>query len=462
MIETLDIRSVDMNIQQLLRHVRHRLSDTGDVSDTYSYAKDTEDRFENIDLPPEMYYQLDYAARIYDPRPVPGNTRLLWLKKGIARIMRVYTTPQVEYNATVFRLISSVIDVLRECLRVFEYFRKAEVQLVRRLENVEENQIVIDGLRRRHEENEASMRELQRQIDAHRERIEQIEDVNRFTDFRVAELENLKEKLQIALSENKVLRARLSQISTPTSTSSSQESSLTSSSTSDVSASEDIYNHTLYFPYLNADRGIEAEIRRRQKQYIHFFTDMPQACKGKIVDIGCGRGEFLDLGKSAGLDVIGTDLNQDMVSHCEEKGHTVHCLNAHAYLRQCPQESLRGIITCQVIEHMPAHAILSFLTLCGEALQPGGRLIIETPNPRSLAAISLFTRDFTHTKLFHQKTVEFVLEQLGFRSVEIEEKNPAPVQLSYEEIQDAEVRANFEKLNDVVFGHLDYTIYAEK
>ena len=454
----IDIRKEETSVETVLRRIKLNIKRRGSyssITDTFKKPvfnfSDTDD-YENIKLDPELYFLIDYAGRSYDPRTVPGNTRFYKLKALIMRVMRLYTTRQVEFNATLTRILNRFFDVFNNISHVFDYFRQAEVNITKRLEHAEQ-----------------SIGKSFERLDNHRDRLEKVEAADRKLNKRLTLLEDLKDRLELALAENTALRKRLDKLTTvntsPTNTQAASTSNITAVSTNGSKAIKaQVTNDHLYFPYLNEDRGIEKVIKKRIKSYIHFFSTAGND-KNKnnfVLDVGCGRGEFLDLCLKAKIPAKGIDINEDMVNHCKNKKLDVILADANSYLVKLDDNSVSGIIACQIIEHMPAYDLLAFVRLCYAKLATGGKLVFETPNPSSFFALSMFYRDFTHEKPVHPHTLKFLLAETGFKNIKIEENNPSPTQLSLNDNLSDNINENFKKLNDSIYGNLDYTVFAEK
>ena len=122
-------------------------------------------------------------------------------------------------------------------------------------------------------------------------------------------------------------------------------------------------------------RGSEEEIRKRQSFYLPFFEG-----RRNVLDIACGRGEFLELMKQAlKIPARGVDLDTDMVGRCLDKGLKVTQADVFQYLDAVPDGSLDGINCSQFVEHMDTKALLRLLARCAAKLAPGGILVTDTP-----------------------------------------------------------------------------------
>ena len=166
-----------------------------------------------------------------------------------------------------------------------------------------------------------------------------------------------------------------------------------------------------YFGFEERFRGSEEDIKERQRVYVEFFKDVEP-----VLDIGCGRGEFLELSSEAGIKAKGVDLDLDMVLYCQEKGLDVVREDAFTYLESIPDTSLGGIFAAQVVEHLEPTRIIELANLCYRKLQLDGMLIFETPNPICLTVFARsFYMDLSHIRPVHPEAMKFLFESTGFR-----------------------------------------------
>jgi O-antigen chain-terminating methyltransferase len=219
-----------------------------------------------------------------------------------------------------------------------------------------------------------------------------------------------------------------------------------------------------YVQFEDRHRGTREEIRDRQRGYLELFRDA-----APVLDVGAGRGEFLELCREAGIEARGIDLDAAMVARCREAGLAAEQGDALAYLAALPDGALGGIFSAQVIEHIPPEALVALVRLAYRKLRPGGVLLCETPNPACLTVFSgAFYVDLSHVKPIHPEAARFVLEAAGFRDVEIRYVNPVPpdgklqrlepfwYMRRYEEVFLSQINDNFERLNQLLWGAQDY------
>jgi 2-polyprenyl-3-methyl-5-hydroxy-6-metoxy-1,4-benzoquinol methylase len=148
-----------------------------------------------------------------------------------------------------------------------------------------------------------------------------------------------------------------------------------------------------YVGFEDVFRGPESLIQDRFRRYLPLLERHKQ-----VLDIGCGRGELLDVLAGSGLAARGVDSDPAMVERCRRKGHIVELMDGGAYLRGQADASLPVIFAAQVVEHLPYDQFLEFLELSRCKLKPGGQLIFETVNPHSLEAFKTFYTDLTHQR----------------------------------------------------------------
>ena len=218
-----------------------------------------------------------------------------------------------------------------------------------------------------------------------------------------------------------------------------------------------------YVAFEQRFRGDSEEIRDRLAGYVKQFEG-----RGPIAELGCGRGEFLELLRDAGLEARGVDDNAEMVSVCRERGLAVEEGDLLAYLKDLDEESMGGIFAAQVVEHLPPPVLREALTASYRALRKDGRIVLETVNTRSVVAlVESFYRDLSHQKPLHPETLDFLLRSCGFRDVSIEYRSPVSERAKLLSVPSEDPNArtlndNFRKLNAFLYGDQDYAAIAIK
>ena len=148
-----------------------------------------------------------------------------------------------------------------------------------------------------------------------------------------------------------------------------------------------------YVGFEDIFRGSEPFIRDRFRVYLPLLQSHE-----RVVEIGCGRGELLDLLREAGVPAVGVDIDEAMIRRCRAKGHAVEPTDGLSYLRKQADASVPAIFAAQVVEHLPYEELISFLEVSRAKLKSGGQLVFETVNPHSLEAFKTFWTDLTHQR----------------------------------------------------------------
>jgi 2-polyprenyl-3-methyl-5-hydroxy-6-metoxy-1,4-benzoquinol methylase len=198
-------------------------------------------------------------------------------------------------------------------------------------------------------------------------------------------------------------------------------------------------------------RGSEEYVRRTHEVYRPYFA----GCRD-VLDIGCGRGEFLQSLKDWGVNARGIDLGEESVAQCREKGLNAEVADLFLYLTALPDGEFDGIFSSQVVEHLEPARLPDMIRLCASKLRRGGVLAIETPNPECLAIFATyFYLDPTHTRPVPHPLIAFYMEEYGMGGVEVHKL--APAEESWPEI--GELPKDF---RERFFGGLDYAIFGRR
>jgi SAM-dependent methyltransferase len=208
-----------------------------------------------------------------------------------------------------------------------------------------------------------------------------------------------------------------------------------------------------YFAFEARMRGSTSAVRERQQAYAEDFRDA-----APVLDVGCGRGEFLAVLRAAGVEARGVDADADMAAYARGDGLDVEQADATAYLDSLEDGSLGGVFAAQLVEHLPPATLVRLLELAAVKLRPGGLLVAETINPLSPLALRNYFADLTHAQPLVPETLALLAEQAGFRRVETRFLNEPHEKLEVPD--DPLVAANVRRLNELLFAPLDYAILA--
>jgi O-antigen chain-terminating methyltransferase len=206
-----------------------------------------------------------------------------------------------------------------------------------------------------------------------------------------------------------------------------------------------------YGKFAEKFRGPEEYVKRGQRLYLPHF-----AGRRNVLDIGCGRGEFLEMMREAGIPARGIDLSEESVATCRHNGLEAETADLFAYLDGLPEASLDGIFCSQVVEHLPPERLPEMVKLCASRLQREGAIAIETPNPECLAIFSThFYLDPTHTRPIPPPLLAFYMEEFGIGRLEVKRLSPAVESMPSLESLPQDFREGF-------FGTLDYAVLGKK
>jgi glycosyltransferase involved in cell wall biosynthesis/SAM-dependent methyltransferase len=182
---------------------------------------------------------------------------------------------------------------------------------------------------------------------------------------------------------------------------------------------EDFRLAAFYEAHQQRFRGTSEEIRRRLEIYVPHARDAATACDGApLLDIGPGRGEWLQLLRENGIAAYGVDVNTRFVQDAKKAGLDARLEDGLSHLRSLPDASLAAITAFHVVEHIPTQLIVDLVDQSLRTLRVGGLLVLETPNPLNvLVGAAWFNLDPTHVRPIHPLFLEFVLENRGFANV---------------------------------------------
>jgi len=216
-----------------------------------------------------------------------------------------------------------------------------------------------------------------------------------------------------------------------------------------------------YFLFQEYHRGSELLIRDRQRTYLKHFEG-----REPVWDLGCGRGEFLELLCQHGIAAQGVDDSPDAVQLCHEKGLQVVQTDLFAFLEASADESAGGIFSSQVIEHLPVELQLRLVDLCFQKLKPGAPLVLETINPECLfALVRNFYLDPTHVRPVHPELLRFAIDTRGFCNAQVEFSGPVEGKYLespswHNDASQQEMTDAIMNLNHFAFGFQDYAVIA--
>lgn len=199
-------------------------------------------------------------------------------------------------------------------------------------------------------------------------------------------------------------------------------------------------------------RGSRAEIKERFREYLPYVKE-----SAPVIDLGCGRGEWLELLAENEIAARGVENNALQVRYCTDRGLDVAEQDMFVYLQGLPDESAGAITGFHIIEHVSFNALVALLNEVLRVLRPGGVAIFETPNPENVVVGSnYFYLDPTHRHPLPTELMEFLFENRGFQNVELLMLHP------WETGRVPGEGPLAERFNGYFYGPMDYAIVGRK
>ena len=226
-----------------------------------------------------------------------------------------------------------------------------------------------------------------------------------------------------------------------------------------------------YLAFEDQFRGSVDDIGGRLKDYVALFQGQTD-----VLDIGCGRGEFLELLAAAGVRARGLDINLAMVEASRARGLDVSQGDALSYISSLPDASLGGLFAAQVAEHLPPDYLSTLLETAAHKIRAGGVIVLETINPACwVAFFDSYIRDLTHVRPLHPDTLQYLVRVSGFPQVSVAFTSPVAAADRLQRIRPVPADAppaiieivdvindNLDKLNARMFTHRDYAVIGRK
>jgi len=392
-----------------------------------------------------------YHIPVRTHRKVLGST-VVFAKKLLRRLLTPVLEPQVAYNAVKTRVVQTLKNQVKSLLQ-------AHTASIATLEAELDRRTI------------AFQAELDRRTIAFQAELESLQghqrDYAAILDMVTTQMHDLQRhrditREQIARAERKLRRILYALSSGPR-----REHELRPEPEPKRRDAESVTEPEFdYAGFEERFRGSEAEIKERQRRHLQYLEG-----KEPILDLGCGRGEFLELLREAGIKARGVDLSLDMVLLCQEKGLDVAQGDAFFYLNGVSDASLGGIFSGAFIEHFPPKEIIRLTQLCYQKLQPEGVLIFETLNPACLTVfVRSFFLDLSHVWPFHPGSMKYLFETSGFTDIKLDFFSPVDPGLQLPSMRNGNLFGNdtdlynraVELVNDLLFGYQDYAIIGRK
>lgn len=176
-----------------------------------------------------------------------------------------------------------------------------------------------------------------------------------------------------------------------------------------------------YVSFEDRFRGLRSEIKARAAYYLPLVAECQAGSSSRpVIDLGCGRGEWLDLLREHEMVGKGVDCNQVMVQVCHELELDVRQTDALSYLRSLPDNSVGAVTSMHLVEHISFNDLIALFDECLRVMKPGGLVMLETPNPENITVGSCnFYMDPTHRNPIPPELLRYVAEARGFVDAQI-------------------------------------------
>ena len=211
---------------------------------------------------------------------------------------------------------------------------------------------------------------------------------------------------------------------------------------------------SLYSAIEDRFRGDPQTIKLRQSSYLEHMNGIPTGLP--VLDLGSGRGEWLEVLRERAVTAEGVDSNQEFVSSARARGLSVTHDDIITHLRNRPASSVSAVTMFQVAEHLPLGVLEHTLALVHRVIAAGGLLIVEIPNIETLrVGAATFWIDPTHERPLFPEFLAFMIERAGFtnlRRVTSTALSQAPTGLSEVEQQ----------MHERINGHGDFAVIATR
>lgn len=268
----------------------------------------------------------------------------------------------------------------------------------------------------------AGIEQLEPTVVAHSARIEQLEPTVANQGARIEQLEPTVANHSTAIEQ--LAAQGTSVVEQLAATAAAHGASIEQLSTAMAAHEQYVKNETdfpeaVYMALENEFRGSTEDLEKNMAGYLPQIQEAA-ALGAPVLDLGCGRGEWLGLLQKNGIPAMGVDANRTMIDLCLEKGYEVHYNDALAFLGILEDNSLPAVTAFQLMEHLPPVTLIRLWQEVYRVLIPGGLVLFETPNPENFQVSAYyFFLDPTHRKPIPPPLATYTLNALGFQHIKV-------------------------------------------
>jgi SAM-dependent methyltransferase len=416
--------------------------------------------------------RLPMLARV-DELPV-GETRLVRVKQGILRLLRISTNRQAHVNKELIDVCRTLAAQLEQLQFSFDQERAnaaaaratADVLLEELDRTARADSTAISRISQRVEQISATAVDENERLGRLTDRLDELDErfVTADVDARLRAIEAGKlpaladeiargQRTRASVTVLEATRQRLvDDIRTLVPPRIDVETAV--ATTGAIDELDDVDYHT----FEDLQRGSVEDIRAGLAHYLPDVTTR-RDLGGPVVDIGCGRGEWLGLLGDEGIDAVGVDSNPAQAADAKDRGLDVVIGDGFEYLAEAEPRSLLGVTAFHVLEHVPVPLQHRFFQLAMRAVKPGGIVIVETPNPTNLiVGAAAFYLDATHLRPIHPDFLEYLAREAGFVGVEVRFLHPRD---QYDQLGPSDDPVA-EDLRWALYGPQDFAVIARR
>ena len=410
----------------------------------YAQALAALDRLVSFPLPTErltnLPAELEVINRLWPTPDRQSGSGLAFLDRRAQAALRPAMERQQEWNSNVVRILNGFIA---EETKTLAHLRELSAALIRFAQRL----LPTTDARDRVAAGYATLRS-ELILEAFDRRLESLHR-------RIDGLQGLVDRVEVIGAETRAVRETLESKATPP---------------EHARAAVDAAHSSAYVAFENKFRRSDDALAARFDAYARDFAQGP---KGLVVlDLGCGRGEFLKALGKASVKGRGVENNASAVSACQAKGLDAVRGDLIDFLKSTERGSVGGVFAAQVAEHLPPSVLQALLVEAHRVLTRGGLLIVETVNPRSVTGfLEVFNRDLTHEKPLHPETLSFLAAAAGFANVRVQMRSPVEALSQLRKLEASAsipgpvveaFNENVERLNALLYGSLEYALYATR